>query len=83
MDDREKAFARQLAHEVALNKDAIAEVLQKSKVGQCGGQCRGVREKDLRDLCPDCFQALEAEADEIFAASPILRLFGDTMDTQN
>ena len=82
-DNREKAFAEQLAQEVAENKDAIAEVLQNSKVGECGGKCKGFQERELRNLCPDCFQALEAESEEIFASSPLLRMFGDVMNNRD
>ena len=80
---REKVFAEQLAEEVARNKDAIEEIFHRSKVGNCGGKCKGFKEKDLNKLCPQCFQALEKESDEIFSSSPLLRLFGDTMNTKS
>ena len=76
-EDRDRAFAEQLAHEVAQNKDAIAEIFNRSKVGQCGGKCKGFQEDDLRNLCDDCFRALEEQSDQIFSASLRLRLFGD------
>ncbi len=79
---REKAFADQLAKEVAQNKDAIAEIFNRSKVGNCGGKCKGFQEKYLSNLCPECFRALEGESEEIFATSPMLRMFGDVMNNQ-
>jgi len=86
MDDRkqrEHAFAKQLAGEVAENKDAIDEILKRSKVGQCGGKCQGLKEANFSDLCPECLQALEAETAEIFSVSPELRLLGDVMSSQD
>ena len=82
-EDRENAFAEQLAHEIAQNKHAIAEILHRSKVGDCSGMCKGWKEDDLRDLCPDCLRALEVESDEIFSASPALRMIGEVMNEKN
>ncbi len=41
------------------------------------------KEEDLSKLCDQCFQALEEESEEIFSASPLLRLFGDAMNTKS
>jgi len=82
-DDRQKAFAEQLAREVAQNRDAITEILHRSNVGQCGGKCKGFKEDDLSKLCPKCFEALEEESDKIFSASPKLRLLGDVMNSRD
>ncbi|MGO9013613.1 MAG: hypothetical protein ACLQF0_01410 [Dissulfurispiraceae bacterium] len=79
--NREEEFNEQLAREVAQNKDAIADILRKSEVGQCGGRCKGYQEKSIEDLCEQCFNALEDNADEIFSASPMLKLFGDAMNS--
>jgi len=82
-DERERAFAEQLAGEVEDNKDAIAEILNKSKVGQCGGKCKGFREANFSGLCPECLQELEIETAEIFSVSPELGLLGDIMDSRD
>ncbi|MGO9013990.1 MAG: hypothetical protein ACLQF0_03315 [Dissulfurispiraceae bacterium] len=82
-DSKEKTFAEQLAQEVTQNKDAIVKLLNRSRVGNCGGKCKGWKENDLRNLCPACFRALEEESDEIFSTSPALRLFGDVMNTKD
>jgi hypothetical protein len=79
----EHAFLEQLAEEVSKNEDAISEMLSHSKVGNCGGQCKGWQEPDLKNLCPACLKALEAESDEIFTASPMLRLLGDVMNSKD
>jgi hypothetical protein len=81
-DEREKAYNKQLAHEVAENKDAIAEILFNSKVGQCCGKCKGFKEEDLRNLCPECLWVLEEESEEIFSVSPMIRLLGDVMNSR-
>jgi hypothetical protein len=82
-EDKEHTLTEQLAQKVAQNKDAIAEILNRSRVGQCGGKCRGFAEDDLIKLCPECFQSLEAESDEIFSVSQELRLFGDVMNNKD
>jgi len=82
-DDRDKAFARNLSEEVGQNVDAIQEIFAGSKVGQCGGKCQGFKEEDLSNLCPDCFQALEEESEQIFSTSPKLRLLGDAMNNHD
>jgi dsDNA-binding SOS-regulon protein len=48
-DSKEKAFTEQLAYEVAQNKDAIAEILHRSRVGQCGGKCKDFQEEELHN----------------------------------
>ena len=82
-DDRDKAFARNLSEEVAQKADAIQEIFAKSKVGQCGGKCKGFQEKDLGNLCSSCFQALEEESEQIFSTSPKLRLLGEAMNNNS
>jgi hypothetical protein len=79
-DQRDDAFARRLAFEVAKKIDDISEIIATSKVGACGGKCEGYAEKELTDLCPICLEALENESDEIFSASPMLRLLGNVMN---
>jgi hypothetical protein len=39
--NRDETFNNQLAVEVGRNRDAIADFLGKSKVGQCSGKCTG------------------------------------------
>ena len=78
--DREHAFDWQLATEIGQNKDVIEKILHDSKVGQCGGKCKGFKEDDLKDLCPACLRVLEEESDEIFSVSPMIRLLGDAMN---
>jgi hypothetical protein len=46
-DDKKKVFTEQLAHEVAQNKNAIAELLNRSQVGNCGGKCKGSKKQCL------------------------------------
>ena len=82
-EQRELAFAVQLAGEVAQNGDAIVEILKRSKVGQCGGKCKGFCEANFSDLCPVCLQELEFETAEIFSVSPELGLIGDIMNSQD
>lgn len=79
-DNREGAFVECLVDEMYRNADAVMEVSSKSSVGQCGGLCKGYQEKDLGNLCPVCFEALETEAGEIFSVSPVLWLLGMGMD---
>lgn len=81
--EKEKEFAEQLAQEIARNKDAIVKIFDRSRVGQCGGQCKGFKEDDLGNLCPDCFRALEEEAEEIFSVSAEMRLLKDAMNNQS
>jgi len=81
--DREKAFNEQLADEVSQNEDIIKKILNKSQVGSCGGKCRGYKEKTPDDLCEYCLNALEENADEIFSASPRMRLLGDAMNNRH
>jgi hypothetical protein len=82
-NQRDDAFARRLAFEVAKKIDDISEIIAASKVGACGGKCNGYSEKELTDLCPICLEALESESDEIFSASPILKLLGNAMNSQD
>ena len=79
---KKKAFAEQLAHEMARNKDAITEIFNRSKVGKCGGMCKGFKEDDPHNLCEYCFRALEEESEEICSVSPKLRLLGDAMNNK-
>ncbi len=86
MDDREQreqAFAEQLATEIAQNKDAIAAIFKRSKVRQCGGKCKGFKKANFSDLCPECLQALEIETAEIFSVSPELSMLGDVMNSRD
>ena len=78
-----RKFVRHLAKEIANNIDVISEIFIKSRVGQCGGRCRGFGEEDLSGLCEDCFRALQEESDKIFSLAPGLRLLGDAMNNQN
>ena len=82
-EQREHAFAEQLAGEVAENIDPITTIFDKSQVGKCGNKCRGFKETNLQDLCPQCLRALEEVSDEIFSVSPELRLFGDVMNSKD
>ncbi len=82
-EQREHEFRKKLAEEVAGNVDDIADVLSKSEVGKCGGKCKGFAESDLKDLCPECLQALESVSDEIFSVSPELRRLGDVMNSRD
>jgi hypothetical protein len=80
---REHAFRKKLAEEVAGNVDDIAEILNKSKVANCGGKCKGVKEADFSDLCPECLRALEEASDEIFSVSPEMRMLEDVMSNKS
>lgn len=82
MDDREQrehAFAEKLAGEVVQNINTIADVLDKSRIGKCG-KCKGFKESDFNNLCPECLRVLENESDEIFSVSPELQLLRDVMN---
>ena len=81
--DREQAFNEQLVQEVTRNKNAIREILDKSKVGECDGKCKGYGEQTPDDLCDQCRVALEKNADEIFSASTMMRLLGDAMNSRD
>ncbi|MGO9016190.1 MAG: hypothetical protein ACLQF0_14570 [Dissulfurispiraceae bacterium] len=82
-EQREDTFAGQLAFEVAKNIDDISEIIAASKVGACGGKCNGYTEKELSGLCPVCLEALESESYKIFSASPMLKLLGNAMNSQD
>jgi hypothetical protein len=82
-DQKEKSFVEQLARETVKNKDAISEILANSKVGECGGKCKGFKEDDLANLCDQCLQALEKASDKIFSLSVELRLLGDVMNQRS
>jgi len=82
-ENRNKAFDEQLASEVSRNRDTIVEILMQSNVGNCGGKCGGFDEKDLRKLCPQCFRALEAVSENIFASSELLGLFKDAINSRD
>lgn len=80
---RERAFSEQIGKEFAQNMGAISEIFSRSRVGHCGGKCKGYEEKLLSDLCSECLLAIEQESEAIFSVSPMLRLLADAMNTMN